>query len=65
MLGGIGPPEIILIIVALALIFGAKRIPEIGANLGKGIRNFKNSFTEAEESEDKKRLEEGSEKEDK
>ena len=57
MLGGLGTGEIVLIIFALALIFGAKRIPEIGASLGKGIRNFKNSFTD-EESKETKQLEE-------
>ena len=66
MLGGLGPWEIIVILVVLALIFGASRIPEIGSNLGKGIKNFKRSFTEAEEEEepaDKKQIEEGAQKE--
>lgn len=49
MFSGIGPWEIVVILVVLALIFGASRIPEIGSNLGKGIRNFKKSFTEIEE----------------
>jgi sec-independent protein translocase protein TatA len=57
MLGGLGPMEILLILVAVALIFGAKRLPEMGANLGKGIKNFKKSFSEAED--DGKQLSEG------
>jgi sec-independent protein translocase protein TatA len=35
----------ILLVIAL-LVFGAKRIPEIGSSLGKGIREFKNSLKE-------------------
>jgi len=57
MLGGLGPMEILLILVAVALIFGAKRLPEMGANLGKGIKNFKKSFSEAED--DTNQLSEG------
>ena len=36
----IGAGEIVVILLILALIFGAGRLPEIGANLGKGIKNF-------------------------
>jgi sec-independent protein translocase protein TatA len=36
---------LILLVIAL-LVFGAKRIPEIGSSLGKGIREFKNSLKE-------------------
>lgn len=45
---GIGMPELIIILVILLVIFGASRLPEIGAGLGKGIRNFKKSVTETE-----------------
>lgn len=64
MLGGIGAWEIVAILVVLAVIFGASRIPEIGSNLGKGIKNFKKSFTEIgedEEEKSKKELEEATE----
>ena len=37
--------EIILLMVAVLLLFGAKRLPEIGASMGKGIREFKKSLT--------------------
>jgi sec-independent protein translocase protein TatA len=40
---GLGIWEIILIFGVLLLIFGARRIPEIGRGLGEGIRNFKGS----------------------
>lgn len=58
MFGGLGTGEIILIVLALALIFGAKKIPELGSNLGKGIKNFKNSFSEVDDDPDTKQLEE-------
>ncbi len=41
---GLGATEIILILVIVLLIFGANRLPELGAGIGKGIRNFKKSL---------------------
>jgi sec-independent protein translocase protein TatA len=38
---GIGMPELIVILVIIMIIFGAGKLPEIGAGIGKGIRNFK------------------------
>jgi len=38
---GLGWPEVIVILVAVALIFGPKKIPEIGSALGKTLRGFK------------------------
>jgi len=62
MFQGIGPWEIVVVLLVLALIFGASRIPEIGSNLGKGIKNFKKSFSEPEEpAEEKNKLEEAKE----
>ena len=43
--GSLGWGEIVIIMVALLLLFGAKRLPEIGQSLGKVIREFKNSLT--------------------
>ncbi len=40
---GFGPEKLIFILLVLILIFGAKRLPEIGSSLGKGIREFKKS----------------------
>lgn len=48
MFGGIGPMELLLIFLVVLLLFGAKRLPEIGSSLGKGIREFKGSFREIE-----------------
>lgn len=38
---GFGMPELIIILVIVLVVFGAGRLPEIGAALGKSIRNFK------------------------
>lgn len=40
--------EIILVFMVVLLLFGAKRLPEIGSSLGKGIREFKGSLREIE-----------------
>ena len=46
-MGNLGFTEIMLIVVALLLLFGAKRLPEIGSSIGKGIREFKRSMSDA------------------
>ncbi|HDD43426.1 MAG TPA: twin-arginine translocase TatA/TatE family subunit [Candidatus Desulfofervidus auxilii] len=43
---GIGLPELLIILFIILIIFGASRLPEIGAGLGQGIRNFKKAFKE-------------------
>ncbi len=45
MFGDFGPGELLLIFVIVILLFGAKRLPEIGSSLGKGIREFKSSLS--------------------
>ena len=47
-IGGFGMWEMILIFIVVLLLFGAKRLPEIGSSLGKGIREFKSSVREIE-----------------
>ncbi|MEZ0344916.1 MAG: twin-arginine translocase TatA/TatE family subunit [Caldimicrobium sp.] len=54
---GLGGQELFIILFLALLIFGAKRLPEVGAGLGKGIRSFKESLKEADVSEDVKKLE--------
>jgi len=39
-----GPTEIIIILLIVLLLFGARKIPQIGESLGKGIMNFKNAL---------------------
>jgi sec-independent protein translocase protein TatA len=51
MFGGIGMPELIVILVIVLIIFGANKLPQIGEGLGKGIRNFKKATKEKEETE--------------
>jgi sec-independent protein translocase protein TatA len=41
MFGGLGVGELVVIVLLLLLLFGAKRIPQIAKGLGEGIRNFK------------------------
>ena len=45
----IGPLEIVIILVIILIIFGVGRLPEVGAGLGKGIRNFKKTVQGEEE----------------
>ncbi|CAN5346610.1 hypothetical protein BH23GEM2_BH23GEM2_08080 [soil metagenome] len=47
MIGNLGFPEIVLILLVVLLLFGAKRIPEIAGSMGKGIREFKRSISDA------------------
>jgi sec-independent protein translocase protein TatA len=49
--GWVSIPELILLLVVILLIFGPKRVPEIGRSLGKGMREFKNSITGRDEEE--------------
>jgi sec-independent protein translocase protein TatA len=40
-----GPLEIVIILVIVLVIFGPKRLPDLGRSLGKGMREFKDSVT--------------------
>ncbi|MCR4339082.1 MAG: twin-arginine translocase TatA/TatE family subunit [Gemmatimonadaceae bacterium] len=46
-MGNIGMPEILLIMLIVLLLFGARRIPEIAGSIGKGIREFKKNINDA------------------
>jgi len=48
MLGNLGPMELFIILVIVLVIFGAKRVPEIGASIGKGIREFKRNISDVD-----------------
>ncbi len=48
---GIGMPELIIILVIILIIFGAGKLPEIGAGIGKAIKNFKSATTDVEKKE--------------
>jgi sec-independent protein translocase protein TatA len=45
MLGSIGPTELILILLIVIIIFGARKLPELGKSIGEGIKNFKKSMS--------------------
>lgn len=45
----LGPLEMVFVMVVLLLVFGAKRLPELGSGLGKGIREFKRSMSDIKE----------------
>ena len=47
-MGQIGIPEIILIVLAVIVLFGAKKLPEIGSALGKAIREFRKAGKDIE-----------------
>ena len=58
MFGEIGFDKLLMLLVMFLLLFGAKRIPEIGRSLGKGIREFKGSLAGLEDAIDAPRLRE-------
>lgn len=45
----IGPTQILLVLLLVLVMFGAKKLPEIGGGLGKAIRNFRKASTEPDE----------------
>lgn len=55
MFGNLGWTEVILLFLLFLLLFGAKRLPEIGQSLGRGIREFKKSITSAGDEEEEKK----------
>ena len=54
--GPLGIPEIAIIVVVILLIFGARRLPEIGTSMGKGIRTFKTALMGEDEKEMEKKF---------
>ncbi len=52
-MGSLGPQEIVLILIAVLLLFGAKRLPELGRSLGQGMREFRRSLSGAAEETEK------------
>jgi len=45
---GLGWPEVVIILIAAVLVFGPKKIPELGSALGKTLRGFKEGVSEIE-----------------
>ena len=62
-IGGLGTSEILLIVVALLLLFGGKKLPELMRGAGRGIREFKDAMNTATTIEEDKKPEEKKEEE--
>ncbi len=50
--GNIGPLEIIIVLIIALVVFGPKRLPELGRSLGKGIREFRGSISDRHDDEE-------------
>lgn len=50
--GNIGPLEIAIVVIIALLVFGPKRLPELGKSLGRGIREFKGSISGEDDHDD-------------
>jgi len=59
---GLGMGEMLIILAVVILIFGAKKLPQIGAGLGQGIQNFRKAVKGQEEKEEEPELLEEKEK---
>lgn len=51
-MGSIGPWQVILILLVLVLLFGAKKLPQIGKGMGEALRNFKKSVNDVDDATD-------------
>jgi sec-independent protein translocase protein TatA len=54
MLGNIGPLEIVVVLIIALVVFGPKRLPELGRSLGRGIREFRGSVSGDSDDEDER-----------
>lgn len=58
LLGILGGQEVLLIVIAILILFGGRKIPELMKGLGKGIKEFKNATNDSEVAEDFKEIKE-------
>lgn len=54
---GLGTSELIIILVIVLIIFGAGKLPDVGAALGRGVKNFKDGMKGPEEDKQAKQVE--------
>lgn len=52
MFGSLGIWEILLILIVVALLFGGRKLPDLGRGLGEGIKNFKDSLSRKDKGEE-------------
>lgn len=50
-MGGLGPPELIIILVIVLLLFGAKKLPDLASSMGKSIKEFRKASEDADADE--------------
>jgi sec-independent protein translocase protein TatA len=50
----VGPLELVVVLIIALIVFGPKRLPELGASLGKGIREFRSTVSGENKDEDEK-----------
>jgi len=53
LLGPVGPQELLIILLIVVIIFGARKLPDLGKSLGEGIKNFKSSIGGKDKEKDK------------
>ena len=51
-MGSIGPWQVIIILLVVVLLFGAKKLPQIGKGMGEALRNFKKSVNDIDDATD-------------
>lgn len=61
---GLGTTELILILVIVLVLFGAKRLPEMGAGLAKGIKSFRKNISDADKKDEEKKEDDSASKDD-
>jgi sec-independent protein translocase protein TatA len=57
-MGSLGPAELIIVAIIAVLIFGPKKLPDLGAGIGKAIRDFKGAMKPDEPAKEEKEKEE-------
>lgn len=50
LIGGLGTPEVLIILIVVLLLFGGKKIPELMHGIGKGVRSFKDGMNDVSDS---------------
>ncbi len=60
---GLGAQELTIILVIVLVLFGGKRLPQLGEGLGRGIRNFKKGLQQDETAQNKNKIEDSSDDE--